>query len=103
WSGGSTVSRWPSRRLWPWALFLLVLPFREGSGSPGGLLVAPLVFLVAMAAAAAPLAGVDRRLAGAAGALLTVAALAGALGGYRYGSPLAGGGSPVLPATPLPR
>lgn len=83
------MSRWPSRRLWPWALFLLVLPFREGSGSPEGLLVAHLVFLVAMAAAAAPLAGVDRRLAGAAGALLTVAALAGALGGYRYGSLLA--------------
>lgn len=76
-------------RLWPWALFLLVLPFGEGSGSPEGLLVAHLVFLLAVASAARRGVVADRRLAGAAAAFLGAAALAGALGGYRFGSLLA--------------
>jgi O-antigen ligase len=83
------MKSWPSWRLVPWVIFLLVLPFREGSGSPEGLLVAHLVFLVALAASARSLACADRRLAGAAGVFLGIAALAGALGGYRYGSLLA--------------
>jgi O-antigen ligase len=73
----------------PWAIFLLVLPFREGSGSPQGLLVAHLVFLAALAASAPFVWRADRRLAWAAGLSLGTAALAGALGGYRYGSLLA--------------
>src|SRR5262245_1363961 len=86
---GRTVTSRPSWRLLPWALLLLVLPFREGSGAADGLLVAQLVFLVAMGVSARPLARADRRLAGAAGGFLAVAALAGGLGGYRFGSLLA--------------
>src|SRR5437870_5697131 len=37
-----------------WILFLLRLPFGEGSGSPGGLLVAHLLFLATIAASGPP-------------------------------------------------
>src|SRR5262249_4793283 len=60
-----------------------------GSGSPEGLLVAHLVFLLAMTASASALARADRALALAAGAFLVVAAVGGARGAYRYGSLLA--------------
>ena len=72
-----------------WGVFLLVLPFREGSGSAEGLLVAQLVFLACFALCAPRLAFADRGMAVAAILFLAIAALAGARGGYPFGSLLA--------------
>lgn len=75
-----------------WLIFLVLLPFREGSGSPEGLLVAHLAFLFAAAATVATLRGVARPsvdLLLPSIALLAVSGLSGALGSYRYASLLA--------------
>lgn len=77
----------------PWVVFLVLVPFREGSGSPEGLLIAHLAFLVAamvtMTAVARKAHRLDPRLLLPAAAALGTAMLSGAFGSYRFASILA--------------
>src|SRR5262249_3800318 len=72
-----------------WSLFVLVLPFFEGSGSPTGLLIAHLVLLAAVAASAGTCGSLSVPLGLVSVAVFAVSGLSGTLGGYRYASLLA--------------
>ena len=72
-----------------WAVFLVLLPFREGSGSAEGLLIAHLALLVAIGTSAPSLGRLRASLAFPSLAVLAAACLSGALGLYRFASLLA--------------
>ena len=72
-----------------WIVFAVLLPFREGSGSPEGILAAHLTFLAAACVSALNPRRLARGFFLASLAALAVAALSGAMGGYRFASLLA--------------